>query len=270
MNPDNVKPLKDHVEASAKKGKVISPESATTIPELTQPKTLALSAAAQNALDYKLSVIDASQSLERLLKGPANEFDLEQFLKTADMLLKTGNSSISKVSHPVRASALESGNSVGREQITTNRPHQEKEEFAPFVNAPENHSSEQINDKFRKIEITPTPDVDAATSKIMSAQGKIFSESVKTLLHFQGDLHPDGSRTFDSDNYHFRLDGPSGSVSVAAIDGGTILAQGKVMQEASEKDIEALETINDMAQELVKSKHLAQLQTKTQNKVLSL
>jgi len=42
------------------------------------------------------------------------------------------------------------------------------------------------------------------------------------------------------------------------------------MQSASEKDIEALETINNLAQELVQSKHLAQTQSKVQNQVLSL
>jgi len=161
-----------------------------------------------------------------------------------------------------------------RQQSSFSEPPQELDTLATAqvkdLHTNIEQSPELINDQLKGAGITNKPYLDAATSNILSAQGRIFSESVKSMLDFQGDKHPDGSRTFDSDNYHFRLDSPSGSVSVTASNGGTILAQGKVMEEASEKDIEALQTINDLAQELVQSKHLAQTQSKVQNQVLSL
>jgi len=294
MNPDHAKPLESKVEAIAENGKVLSNSLAAVTRQQQQFTRLELSQAAQNAKNYRQAVFDASLELEQLLKVPANEFDLAQFFQTADVFLKSGKSSYPGNDQQPRITRLQNEGSElvdtpYRQQFSFSEPPQELDSLAKsqvkeiaeqvqsdrnvvaqYVDNAKNQSPELINEKLKETEITNKPYLDAATSNIMSAQGKIFSESVKTMLDFQGDKHPDGSRTFDSDNYHFRLDGPSGSVSVTASNGGTILAQGKVMQSASNQDIKALETINDLAQELVQSKHLAQTQSKVQNQVLSL
>ncbi len=279
MNLDHAKPLESKVEAIAENGELLSTSSTAVTPQQQQFTRLELSQAAQNATHYRQAVFDASLELEQLLKVPANEFDLAQFFQTADVLLKSGEPSYPGNDQQPRITLLQNGDSElldtpYRQQSSFSEPLQELDSLAT-AQVKELHtnieqSPELINEKLEEAGITNKPYLDAATSNILSAQGQIFSESVKTMLDFQGDKHPDGSRTFDSDNYHFRLDGPSGSVSVTASNGGTILAQGKVMQLASEKDIEALETINDLAQELVQSKHLAQTQSKVQNQVLSL
>jgi len=279
MNPDHANPLESNVEAIAENGKVLSTSSTAVTPQQQQFTRLELSQATQNAENYRQSVIDASLELEQLLKVPANEFDLAQFFQTADVLLKSGKLSYPENDQQPKITLLQN---EGSELVDTpyrqqSSPSESRQELDSLATAQVNElhtnieqSPELINEKLEEAGITSKPYLDAATSNILSAQGRIFSESVKTMLDFQGDKHPDGSRTFDSDNYHFRLDGPSGSVSVTASNGGTILAQGKVMEEASEKDIEALQTINDLAQELVQSKHLAQTQSKVQNQVLSL
>ncbi len=279
MNPDHANPLESNVEAIAENGELLSNSSAAVTRQQQQFTRLELSQAAQNAENYRQSVIDASQSLEQLLKVPANEFDLAQFFQNADVLLKSGKLSYPENDQQPKITRLQNEGSELLDtpylkQSSFSEPPQELDSLATAqvneLHTNIEQSPELINEKLQEAEITNKPYLDAATSNIMSAPGKIFSESVKTMLDFQGDKHPDGSRTFDSDNYHFRLDGPSGSVSVTASNGGTILAQGKVMQSASDQDIQALETINDLAQELVQSKHLAQTQSKVQNQVLSL
>ncbi len=279
MNPDHANPLESKVEAIAENGELLSTSSTAVTPQQQQLTRLELSQVAQNAKNYRQAVFDASLELEQLLKVPANEFDLAQFFQTADVFLKSGKSSYPGNDQQPRITLLQNEGSElldtpYRQQSSFSEPPQELGSLATEqvneLHTNVDHSPALLNEKLKEAEITNKPYLDAATSNIMSAQGKIFSESVKTMLDFQGDKHPDGSRTFDSDNYHFRLDGPSGSVSVTASNGGTILAQGKVMQSASNQDIEALETINDLAQELVQSKHLAQTQSKVQNQVLSL
>lgn len=151
------------------------------------------------------------------------------------------------------------------------RADQAKAHVAQRADQVKSQAVGKLSDMKANVIASAQPYMDAATNRFMEAQGKIFSESVKVMLNFQGEKHPDGSKTFDSDNYHFRLDGPTGSVSVAAREGGVILAQGKVMEEASQRDIEALEAVNEMAQEVVESKTLSQTQAqvKPQSKALS-
>jgi len=199
MSPDHANPLESNVEAIAENGESLSNSSAAVTPQQQQFTRLELSQAAQNATHYRQAVFDASLELEQLLKVPANEFDLAQFFQTADVFLKSGKSSYPGNDQQPRITLLQNEGSElvdtpYRQQSSFSEPPQELDSLAT-AQVNELHSNieqapDPLNEKLEEAEITNKPYLDAATSNILSAQGRIFSESVKTMLDFQGDKHP--------------------------------------------------------------------------------
>lgn len=100
--------------------------------------------------------------------------------------------------------------------------------------------------------------VKAVSRTVSETQGKAIEAGVGAMLHIFGDRHPDGSVTFDSQNYHFHQHG--NTISIKSKDGRDVFRDGNLTASATEKDIAALEEIQQDIDEYL-SPEFSQSQT---------
>ncbi|GAX39000.1 hypothetical protein [Nodularia sp. NIES-3585] len=84
-------------------------------------------------------------------------------------------------------------------------------------------------------------------NSVKTVKGKAIESGVKTMLHLFGERKPDGSVSFESNNFDFQQNGRT--VMVKAKDGREVMKDGVLTADASEKDIESLEQVQFLVDE---------------------
>ncbi|BAY95769.1 MULTISPECIES: hypothetical protein [unclassified Tolypothrix] len=92
--------------------------------------------------------------------------------------------------------------------------------------------------------------VEKVTNTVMDIKTKALAKSVDSMLHLFGDLHQDGSRSYESKNYNFYQNGDS--ITVTAKDGRAVMIDGDLTTQATEKDVESLEVVEEVVSDYLK------------------
>lgn len=102
--------------------------------------------------------------------------------------------------------------------------------------------------------------VEKVTNSVMDIKAKALAKSVDSMLHLFGDLHTDGSRSYESKNYNFYQNGDS--ITVTAKDGRAVMVDGDLTTKATEKDVESLEEVGEVVSDYLKHSNTQSQSTK--------
>ncbi len=108
--------------------------------------------------------------------------------------------------------------------------------------------------------------VNTVASKALEANGKAIEASVGTMLKAVGEKQGDGSISFSSENYNFRMEGDAISVHRKS-DGAEILNKGEFTSHTLKEDLKNMDKVESVAQKY--TYEVAESQQQQQSKSIS-
>ncbi|MDJ0696926.1 hypothetical protein [Mastigocoleus sp. MO_188.B34] len=108
--------------------------------------------------------------------------------------------------------------------------------------------------------------VNMVASNVLDAKGKVIEASVGTMLKAVGEKQGDGSISFSSENYNFRMEGDAISVHRKS-DGAEILNKGEFTSHTLKEDLKNMEKVESVAQKY--TYEVAESQQQQQSKGIS-
>ncbi|MBD2438855.1 hypothetical protein [Nostoc sp. FACHB-110] len=99
---------------------------------------------------------------------------------------------------------------------------------------------------------TVKENLEKVTNSVMEVKGKAFSKSIDSMLRLFGNQNSDGSRSYESKNYNFYQQGDS--ITVTAKDGRAVMVDNSLTNQATDKDVESLEEVEEIVSDYLKYK----------------
>lgn len=128
------------------------------------------------------------------------------------------------------------------------------------VNTVHKQVTKAVGDIHSATNHTVKQNVEKVTNSVMDIKGKALAKGVDSMLRLFGNLHRDGSRSYESKNYNFYQNGDS--ITVTAKDGRAVMVDGDLTANATENDVESLEEVGEVVSDYLKHRNTQSQSTK--------
>lgn len=143
----------------------------------------------------------------------------------------------------------EIGHGIERHQAATGAIHGK---ITEEMNTVHKQVTKAVGDIHSRVNHTVKENVEKVTNSVMEVKGKAFSKSIDSMLRLFGNQNSDGSRSYESKNYNFYQQGDS--ITVTAKDGRAVMIDNSLTNQATDKDVESLEEVEEIVSDYLKYK----------------